>query len=472
MTYDRKDPRVSGQQAMNKSATPDPGRAADPDWAWARYEPGPGRPWNVRLAGHLARRAGFGATWAELEASLAAGPQATIDRLLHPVTELASQSPDANEEAAAGGDSADGLRAWWLRRMLETSHPLVEKMTLFWHGHFAISNANVHNGQLMLRYIRLLRTHALGRFDRLFESISREPAVLVALQGAANRRAMPSQSFAAALLGPFSLGEGRAAPVDLRDAARAFTGQFVRYDEFQFIEREHDAGVKTIFGQQGPWNAADAVRIVLAQSEAPRRIVARLYGWLIAESEPAPIALLAPLTESFAKNYDIARVVETLLRSNLFFSSTAYRRRVKSPLEFALGIVRGLEALVPTAPLGEQLAAMGQNLCHPPTLHGWEGGRAWISRATLLARCNLAQMLLAGGAPFGGPIDPHSVSEKYGKRSAIATGQFLADLFLQGDMPDAAARWLTKSGPGDGDPSARLQRLAHALLALPDFQLS
>ena len=111
-------------------------RTADP---WAPYEPDAGRPWNLRLAGHLYRRAGFGATWGQLQQALADGPQRTVDRLLRPEadTDAFNQGFDEYDAAAARSGSADGLRAWWLRRMIHTPHPLLEKMTLFWHHHFA-----------------------------------------------------------------------------------------------------------------------------------------------------------------------------------------------------------------------------------------------------------------------------------------------------------------------------------------------
>ncbi|MEN6495179.1 MAG: DUF1800 domain-containing protein [Thermoguttaceae bacterium] len=445
--------------------------STDPAWAWARYEPTAERPWSLRHAGHLYRRAAFGASWPQLEQALRDGPQRSIDKLLKPEADVAQFQHrfDAFEADARSG--ADALRAWWLRRMLETPQPLLEKMTLFWHGHFAISAANVESGPLMTQYLRLLRSQALGRFDRLLEAITREPAVLKGLEAAANRRAKPSESLAQAILEPFSLGTGRCSAQDVREAARAFTGQFVLHDEYRFIDREYDSGTKKILGKEGPWKGADVVRIALRQPVVARRIVGKLYRWLISESEPPDETLLTPLAETFAKDYDVGRLVETMLRSNLFFSATAYRQRIKSPVEYALGIVKGLDGLVPTAPLGEHLASLGQNLCYPPTVNGWEGGRAWINRATLVGRANLAQALLAGADPYGDALNPKTAAEKLGRTDPETAGRWLLDVFLQGDVSPGVVERL-QQGAASGEAVPRLQRFAHALVALPEYQLA
>jgi len=451
-----------------------PNRPTDPTWAWARYEPTASQPWDIRQAGHLFRRAAFGATWEQLQQALGDGPQRTIDRLLKPEADVAqvNRTFDAFATAAAKSASAEASRAWWLRRMLQTPFPLQEKMTLFWHGHFAVRSATVENGQLMDRYLRLLRSQALGRFDVLLDALTREPAVLVAFRAAANRRGMPSEHFAQTVLGPFTLGEGSCSPEEVRETARAFTGQFVLHGEYRFVDREHDLGPKKVLGEKGNWKGPDIVRIVLQQPGVARRIIARLYRWLISESEPPSEPLLAPLAESFAKDYDLGRLVETILRSNLFFSPMAYRQRVKSPVEFALGIARGLEGLIPTAPLGEHLASLGQNLGNPPTVHGWEGGRTWINRATLLGRMNLAQALLAGTEPYGDALNPASLAKKHGRGDLESAGHWLLDLFVQGDVsPEVVAR-LQQVASVDGDTTQRLRRVAHAVVTLPEFQLA
>lgn len=462
---------MTKEPETSKAAGPE--QWSDPAWAWAPYVPDARRPWNLRLAGHLHRRAGFGANWTELREAVAAGPQKTIEGLLRPGSAGAAfdQTFAAAEGDIGRSESAEGLRAWWLMRMLQTPSPLVEKMTLFWHGHFAVTQARAESPSLMARYVKLLRSQALGRFDRLLESIAREPAVLLSLDGAANRRAGPSRHLAATLLGPFTLGEGVCSDRDVREAARAMTGQFVRRGELCFVEREHDPGVKRFLGQEGPWKTADIVRIILAQKVVARRLVGRLYRWLISEAETPKDSLLEPLAASFAADYDIGRLVETMLRSNLFFSPAVYRQRVKGPVEFAVGMLRPLEALVPTAPLAGQIAALGQDLYHPPTVDGWQGGRAWITRATMVGRSNLAQAIFSGAGMFGESVDPLAVAKKHDRAGRSEVAPLLLDLFLQGDVPAAVADQLSKAVSSPGDLGPKVRRMVCDIVKLPEFQL-
>jgi len=446
----------------------------DPVWAWAPYEPDARRPWDLRWAGHLYRRAGFGATWEQLQQALKKGPQRTIDTLLRPEADLAAfnRTYEQYEEAAAG--SIDSLRAWWLRRMIVTPHPLLEKMTLFWHGHFALSSAKVGSPLLMQRHVQLLRRGALGRFEPLLKAVARDPATLIWLDANDNRKARLDEQYARAILETFTLGPDKFSPQDVREAARALSGWSVFQNEFRFVEREHDAGVKQVLGQQGNFGGDDLLGIALEQPATARSLVRKLYRWLISETDVPDDGLIAPLAAPFAKDYDVLKLVETMLRSNWFFSLSAYRRRIKSPVEFAVGIVRPLEELVPTVHLGRDLAALGQNLYQPPSIRGWPGGRMWINKATVLGRSNLALALLAGAGAYGDKIDPAAVARRHGSATPQAAGRFLLDLFLQGDVAAKVAEGLLQmaAAPAESDAPRRLRQLAHGVVTLPEFQLA
>jgi uncharacterized protein (DUF1800 family) len=212
---------------------------------------------------------------------------------------------------------------------------------------------------------------------------------------------------------------------------------------------------------------------VLDQPAAGQLLVRKLYRFFVSEVHEPSDALLAPLADALAKDYDVGRVVETILRSNLFFSPVAYRRRIKSPVEFALGIVRGLEKTVPTVRLGSDLSHLGQNLYHPPTASGWEGGRRWINAATLLGRSNLAGTLLASKGPYKGKLDPAGIAKKYNRSTPQSATKLLIDLFLQGDISEETRASLLKTVPPakGGNSSQPLRELAHRVVTLPEFHL-
>ncbi len=449
----------------------------NPDWAWAAYQPNAKRPWTAAWAGHLYRRAAFGATIEMLETALREGPQATVDRLVHPSPDAAQfeAAMDRDEDAVARSGSAENARAWWLRRLLETPAPLREKMTLFWHSHFGVSNARVQDIGLMVQYVRMLRTHALGAYRKLLEAAARDPAVLLGVGAGANRRARPNESFARQLLDQFGVGPGNYGEEDVREAARAFTGWFVLRGRARFLAREHDTGEKRVLGRRGPWKAEDVVDMVLDQPATPRMLVRKLYRWLISETHsPAP-ALLEQLVKQMGTDHDIGRVVEIMLRSNLFFSSVAYRKRVKSPVDFAIGMVRAMGADVPTVPLGADLARLGQDLYRPPTMAGWIGGSHWLNAATMIERANLGAALWRPKGAYGGKLNPLQVAEESGKRDPAHAAQQLVYLFVQGDVSRDVLRKLSDGKP-TGTSASEIDRwmrqVACRIVALPEFQLA
>jgi uncharacterized protein (DUF1800 family) len=456
--------------------------ATDPVWAWARYEPDARRPWTIALAGHLYRRAGFGANSGQLQQSLADGPQRTVDRLLRPDADIETFNRTYSGYENAVG-SVNALRAWWLRRVIETPHPLLEKMTLFWHSHFAIDGGSVNDPRLMQTYLDLLRRHALGSFGALLSGLVRDPALLLGLGAGASRRAAPSESLARPLLETFTLGPGRFAENDVRETARAFTGWFVLRDQLRYLPQEHDDTTKHVLGREGNFTGEDVVRIVLDEPATSRMVVRKLYRWLICETREPDDTLITPLARSFAEDYDVSRPVETMLRSNLFFSPQAYRQRIKCPVEFAVGIVRALESMVSTTELAQAVADLGQDLCHPPTVKGWTGGRYWINTATLAGRSRLARAMLQGEKPYGDRLDPSAVAQKYGHATPESAARCLVELFLQDDLEpvvrDALLQAVRTTGAGSDiesaqnqDAASRLRRFAHALVTLPEYQLA
>jgi uncharacterized protein (DUF1800 family) len=471
------------------------GTAIDPRWAWQRYQPSEAAPWDLRRVGHLYRRASFGATSAELRHAIDLGPDRAISALLRGGDGLEAFERETGRQAASIARSNNGelASAWWLYRMLYSPHPLREKLTLFWHNHFATSNRKVRNAGSMLGQYDLLRRHAQGSFRALLTDMSRDPAMLVWLDTAQSPRRAPNENYARELMELFSLGIHDASrpgrrnytEQDIREAARAFTGLRLENGRTVFRPTEHDDGEKSVLGQRGRWQADDIVRICLDQPSAPYFIVRKLFRFLVSETITPTPELLGPLASEFRRSdYDFGALVERVLRSNLFFSPLAYRSRIKSPIDFALGIVRALEGRVGTAALVPALEGLGQRPFYPPSVAGWEGGRAWLNGQTLLLRHNLALALTSTqDGRFGRRTDPARLARAHQYRSAEEQVEFFLELFLQNDVPDdtrprlldylrqSSAQRAPIYWTAEDSADQRVRSLCHLVLTRPEFQL-
>lgn len=444
----------------------------NPESAWLPYEPTAEQPWDLRRAAHLFRRAGFGATREELEQSITRSPEEVVDQLLNaeqPAPFLSEMKLLADSAIATG--NARQLSAWWVYRLLNTPAQALEKITLFWHGHFATSADKVTDPELMYAQNELLRTHALGDFSQLLLEISRDPAMLVYLDSATNRKAHPNENYAREIMELFCLGEGQYTEHDIRELARCFTGWEIRRGEFRFNRFQHDSGAKSFLGQTGDFSGEDGVRIVLEQKSAPEflcRKLVRFYGM----DEPEPdSALLAPLSALMRESgMQIRPVVRRILSSRFFFSDSSIGRRIRSPVELAIGLLRSLQGSANSFELAESLSTLGQGLLYPPSVKGWDGGRAWINSSTLLGRSNLVRRLLTDEKTR---FDKGTLQEFLSHRKVRGpekTVEFFETLLFAARIP-ASARdqiaTLMKSGT-----TAQLLTGIHALCTLPEFQLS
>jgi uncharacterized protein (DUF1800 family) len=247
-----------------------------------------------------------------------------------------------------------------------------------------------------------LRSNALGRFDDLLLAVSKDPAMLIWLDGGVNRRNAPNENFGRELLELYTLGIGNYDEDDVLAAARAFTGWNLRNNEFFFDENQHDAGDKTFLGVSGSFDGGDVLKIVANQPETAQRISEKLFAFF-AYPNPEP-AVLAPLVDTYNKSgHDIRAVVEAILRSDAFYSDRSQFEHIKSPIEYVVGTVRLLGAAVRERELVPILRLLGQEILNPPNVAGWPGGSNWINPTTLLARFNFAARLATGrGQPGDG----------------------------------------------------------------------
>jgi uncharacterized protein (DUF1800 family) len=330
----------------------------------------------------------------------------------------------------------------------------------------------VQNVGFMLGQYELMHGHALGSFRELLQQMSKDPAMMVWLDTRLSKKGKPNENYAREVMELFSLGIGHYTETDIREAARAFTGWDIDDGKAIYDPNQHDDTDKTVLGQKGKWKADDIIRICLEQKSCPAFVAGKLFRFLVSESIPATAELLDPLAEQFRKSdYNFGALVETMLRSNLFFSPAAYRTRIKSPVEFILGIVRPLEGRIGTIALATALQDLGQDLFHPPSVKGWDGGPTWLNGQTLLSRQNLALALT-------------SLAEKYGKKSDQELVDFFLSLFYQDDVPEESrTRLLDYQKKAHDQPKPkywtdnyaadhRVRALCHLVLTLPEFQLA
>jgi len=441
-----------------------------------RYVPGRDGPFSFDEAAHLARRAGFGLAADELESLARGGLDAAVARLFggeggdegDEARSLAAQSAVVTER-----NELPALQALWLARMAATRAPASEKLALFWHGHFATSFEKVGSAGWMWGQYRLFRERGAGPFRELLLEVSRDPAMLVWLDGNSNERGRPNENYAREILELFSLGVGNYGEKDVQEAARAFSGWHLKEGRFWFNARAHDGGEKEIFGKRGAHDGGDVVELCVEHPACPRFLAAKLLRFYVAP-EPPPEWI-----EEFAQTLvDEQQVVGASLRrlfaSKLFFSTRARGGLIASPVDFCVGALRRLRARASWQAVAAATADMGQALFAPPSVKGWDGDRAWINSRTLLERARFAAAAAYGEKPLAASVGWGSLVSGRDRddpqRLVAELGRRLLERRASADTAQRLVRFATSGDAGTGE--ARIRRVAHLLLTAPEAQLS
>jgi len=454
--------------------------------------PLPSREWTLPAAAHLLNRAAFGGSPEEIQRLHAMGHAAAVRSLirrgeeedLFPAPELvpmnyrriAKTSMTPEELAAAKKimqiqlrEQTQEARAWWIRRMASTPFPAREKCVLFWHGHWATSIEKVKDPFLILQQNQTLRAHAFGPFAPFAKEISKDPAMIRYLDLNSSKVGHPNENFARELMELFTLGEGHYSEEDIQELARAFTGYRIHpvTGSFRFFPKEHDSGVKKIFGKFRPFDGDAAIDLIVSRPECAEFLSAKLWNFYAGEKPSAPLnELLA--SEYRASGMNTGDFLEKIFLSREFYTSNYLRRQIKSPIQWLLQTCKVLERPLPDFRMVQNtLGQLGQVLFAPPNVKGWDGGRAWVSSSTLLLRYNLAGRLVregGGSMPDIEKILPASASPQQ-------ACDLLAWRFFQGPMStelrDKTLHLLEKNG---NSPAAR-HDIVHLLMSTPDFQL-
>jgi uncharacterized protein (DUF1800 family) len=357
--------------------------------------------------------------------------------------------------------------------MLATKNPLLERMTLFWHGHFANSADKVNDASSMLAQNRLLRQYAVGDFRPLVQAISRDPAMLVYLDSATNRRGHPNENYARELMELFCLGEGNYSEKDVQELARCFTGWEIKLANFRFNRFQHDSGPKTFLGKTGSFEEGASIDWILEQPQAARFIVGKLYRQFVCDEPDPPPQLLEPLADELQESeWRIGVVVQRILGSQLFFSTHSIGRKIRSPVDLAIGFLRSLEGTTNAHELAAELQQNGQGLFFPPNVKGWDGGRAWINSSTILGRANMMARIIGDEKTRFGGVTLVEYFAKQGAGKPADIIDILSDLLLTAPLAAASRKSLVAICNKNANLGRGIAEAIHALAALPEFQLA
>ena len=401
--------------------------------------------WSYDRAAHLLERAGFGGTPEDIARLAAMTPAQAVQHLVHyeaignghlpafdeshvhdpglvpfpPSRPATTQLAKDNGEALGIKVKPSGnrrlqpvvnkffywLRAsmletrrvsyWWANRMLDTNRPLEEKMALFWHGHFATSEAKVRDYRKMLLQNETFRRHATGNFRDLVVAVAQDPAMLYFLDAGVNVKGAPNENFAREIMELFTMGVGNYSERDIREAARAFTGW--NADDLTFVVNtgQHDDGPKSFLGYEGDFDGVQVVDLIMAQPATAEFMAAKLYRYLVRqELSPQLKGDLAAILRG--SEYEIKPLLETLFLSKDFYSPASMGTHIKSPTELVISTYKklGVDDVPGIPDFNLVTTALGQELFWPPTVAGWAHGRSWITPGLLLERGNFARAVL------------------------------------------------------------------------------
>ncbi|PYR15040.1 MAG: DUF1800 domain-containing protein [Acidobacteria bacterium] len=465
--------------ATARTVPSDNAMAAGPvDWT-GDLSPIAASDWSYERAAHLIERAGFGAAPDEVARLAALTPRQAVDELvdyesiandLKPFDESVIWDPGmdpfppsraeavriARERGVGLGEKVlpegaqrrlqpvvdkffyglyanaietQRLGLWWANRMFSTRRPLEEKLTLFWHGHFATGENKVRDYRMMIRQNEMLRARASGAFRDLLVGILKDPAMLVYLDNGENVKKHPNENFGRELLELFTMGVGNYTERDVREAARAFTGWTNDVLAFRFDADQHDFGQKTFLGRTGTFDGEDIIDAILAQPVTAEFVAAKVYRFFVRDEIAGPVK--ADLGRTYRDSgYQMKPLLKRIFLSKDFYSPSAFATQIKSPVHLVVSTYRKMSlGQVPTIPdFGRMTSGLGQSLFDPPNVAGWAGGRTWITPSTLLNRGNL----------FRGVLFPDVKGFRPPDRAMSATDARVGQRFVEGlSMTDA-----------------------------------
>ncbi len=451
---------------------------------------------NQQIA-HLLRRAGFGAGPGDIATYSALGVNGAVDRLLNfqniSNADLDKRIAAANFDYSVFAD----IQTWWLTRMLYTAHPLEEKMTLFWHGLLTSSATKVGGKRgfpLLKQQNDFLRQNAFGRFDDLLAGITIDPAMLFWLDGNRSLKGSPNENFAREEMELFTMGVGNYTQTDIEQSARALTGWVVNPQTGKAVFRPqfHDDGTKTFLGQTGNFDYKDIARIICAQDVTPKFLSTRLWRFFAYENPSA--ADIQPLVDAWHKsNHSIKAMMQALLTSPAFYSTKAYRSRIKSPVEFLVGGFRNL-GLGGIEQAGKKLlgamSIMGQILYDPPNVAGWPGDQVsanWVNTGAWMTRVNTINALvdyMSGSPDFNKQLQAGIQKQQIDSTDKLVTyvltqlidgqidsprRQMLLD-YVNGSSAGGADRLTLYGGKTISGNSVR--GLYYLIMSMPEYQLN
>jgi len=407
--------------------------------------PLPAAEWNYDRAAHLLTHAGFGGTPEEIQKLADAGLERAVQSLVYyesipnpkmqPFVEsglwdptlngFPESRPEATDRAEKRGASMGieskpsgnrpvqpvsdrffyWLRAtmletrrlgyWWANRMLQTTHPVEQKMALLWHGHFATHENKVRDYRKMAQQIDLFERGATGNLRELTIKVAQNPAMLYFLDAQYNVKGAPNENFGREVMELFTMGVGNYSEKDVREGARAFTGWYFDDLAFKVDQDKHDGGVKAFLGRTGTFDGLDVLNIIFEQPVTAEYLAGKIYRFLVRDELSAELRkkLGAVLRDH---HYDVKPLLTVIFSSRDFYSQASYGGHIKGPVEQMVAMMKhlGVDTMPGVPDFNQSTIAMGQHLLNPPSVAGWAGGKAWITPGLLIARGNVAREVL------------------------------------------------------------------------------
>jgi uncharacterized protein (DUF1800 family) len=455
----------------------------------------------VNLQNHFQRRMGFG-----LRLPLSKGSIIPVEKTLaqssalQPIAVISKPVIDSDAEMIAkvkkifqkSKEESIQLNLVWCKQMTQPEVALREKLTFFWHDHFA---CRARIPWLAQQQNNSIRTHALGSFADLLMAVSKDPAMIQFLNNQQNKKASPNENFAREVMELFTLGRGHYTEEDVKEAARAFTGWGFdpRTGEFLFRPRVHDDGMKSFRGSKGNFTGEDIIEQLLNDRQTARFITEKVWAYFVS-NEVRDEEIFRTLAEQFYQsNYTIQQLIQSIAVSDWFYEPRFVGNRIKSPIELMVGLqlqTQGTFVIPATATFLQR--AMGQILFFPPNVGGWPQGREWIDSSSLTFRLSLPGILLRGDstdfqskddgdinnltnnfgqARFAFQVDWAKVAQQFTAKQSATTLQRIEDFLLAQPTTQANRVLIEKHTSTAANDLEFVQRAYIGYMSLPEYQL-